>query len=661
MSKPLSAPLTSPETMTRDLPMQRRELMIAPGSWNPETRTVDVTWTTGARRRMFDWYRWDYVDEELSLEAGHIRLDRINNGAPVLNTHMSYELEDMIGVVVAGTARIEGGIGIATLQLSRREDVAGIVQDIADGIIRNISVGYMVHEYQVTERPGEVPLMRAVDWEPAEISFVPIPADWAATVRSADPAQAGLSCNPCLIRRNGPAATMENPMKEDAPAVAPASAIIDTLPAPAARAATVSVARLLARLDQVGLTAEARAEIIELHDATPLTERDLNAEIGARFAQRDTAPVQRQQVQVQRDETDTRRAGMIEAITHRLSNGRSELTDLGRGYRGLSLVEMARDELTARGIAARHLAPAQIAERALGMHTSDLPNIFANVLNKRLRMQYEENQPSYQMWAKRAPNLRDFKPAAVVQMANLPDLLPVGETGEIKFGAVTDGRINYSLTTFARQISLSRQMIINDDLSAFDRMAVGFANAARRVENRTVYGILTGTNTFAGAPLFVAAAPQANQAASGAAIAALTLGAARSAMRVQRGLAGEELNIAPRFLIVPTAQEQLAYQFTSSQFVPATPGAVNEFRAGGRTALEPIVDSVLDGVSTTAWFLAADASQCDTIEYAYLDGFEGVQVSSEVKSGVDGVVFTGLLDFAAAAIDYRGLFRNPGA
>ena len=97
----------------------------------------------------------------------------------------------------AGTARIEGGVGIATLQLSRREDVAGIVQDIADGIIRNISVGYMVHEYQVTERQGELPLMRAVDWEPAEISFVPIPADAAATVRSVDTAQGG---HPCIIR-----------------------------------------------------------------------------------------------------------------------------------------------------------------------------------------------------------------------------------------------------------------------------------------------------------------------------------------------------------------------------------------------------------------------------------------------------------------------------
>jgi hypothetical protein len=71
--------MATPEIETCDLGVQRREMMIAPGTWNAEARTVDVTFTTGARRRMFDWSRWDYVDEELSLDSGAIRFDRINN------------------------------------------------------------------------------------------------------------------------------------------------------------------------------------------------------------------------------------------------------------------------------------------------------------------------------------------------------------------------------------------------------------------------------------------------------------------------------------------------------------------------------------------------------------------------------------------------------
>jgi hypothetical protein len=37
------------------------------------------------------------------------------------------------------------------------------------------------------------------------------------------------------------------------------------------------------------------------------------------------------------------------------------------------------------------------------LSTSDFANLLANVANKRLRQGYEENMPSYQRWARRAP------------------------------------------------------------------------------------------------------------------------------------------------------------------------------------------------------------------------------------------------------------------
>ena len=46
------------------------------------------------------------------------------------------------------------------------------MQNIRDGIIRSISVGYITHQIEKIERAGEVPLWRAVDWEPLEISGV---------------------------------------------------------------------------------------------------------------------------------------------------------------------------------------------------------------------------------------------------------------------------------------------------------------------------------------------------------------------------------------------------------------------------------------------------------------------------------------------------------
>jgi hypothetical protein len=132
-------------------------------------------------------------------------------------------------------------------------------------------------------------------------------------------------------------------------------------------------------------------------------------------------------------------------------------------------------------------------------------------------------------------------------------------------------------------------------------------------------------------------------------------------MRLQKGLQGEELNLAPSYLIVPATQEALAYQFTSANYVPATPSNVNEFRAGGRTAVTPIVEAVLDANSTTAWYLAASTGQVDTVEYCFLDGAEGPVIESEVGFEVDGIAYKCREDFAAKAIDHRGLYKNPGA
>jgi hypothetical protein len=294
------------------------------------------------------------------------------------------------------------------------------------------------------------------------------------------------------------------------------------------------------------------------------------------------------------------------------------------------------------------------------MHsTSDFPHILSNVINKRLRDVYLENEPSYMLWARRAPNAPDFKNIDVIQLSAMPDLQPLGESGEVKYGKITDGKESYFVTTVARGLAVTRQTMINDDLRALDRIVVGFSGSARRYENRSVYGQLAGNPSMAdGKTLFHA---DHGNLATGAAIGISSLSDTRKLMRKQKGLQNEELNIAPAYIIVPTDLEQAAYQFTSTQFVPQKSADINEFRAGGRTALTPVVESVLDAYSTTAWYLAAENSQVDTIEYCYLEGNEGVYIESGMDFDVDGMKVKARLDFATKAIDYRGLVKNPGA
>lgn len=659
---------------TRAASMISRDVAIRPDSYNAEAHTVEVCWTTGARGARFMWDRWAWVDEELSVEPEAVRLDRMNAGSPLLNTHQRYELENQIGVVVPGTARVADGEGIATVQFSTRETVAPIEADVAAGIIRNLSVGYVVHTYEVTEREGQRPVYRATDWEPMEISFVPIPFDAGAQVRSGEPAQGG---TPCIIRRISPAssetttmppanqqtagdipATEQRAVTESTPAPAPAAAASTEPEQRQQQPAVVTGADVRTATRNAGLSDDVTMDMLERHATTPFTRDAMLAEIGRRFAERDTPAVTANRVPAQAGSNVSMARAMEDAIFHRMSPG-TQLSDAGRNFRGMSLLRMAEETISSSGVSVRGMAPSEIAERALHS-TSDFPALMGSTLNRRLRAAYEENQPSYQRWARRAPNAPDFRNIDVVQMSALPDLLRVNEGGEFKYGTFSDGKVAYSLLTYGRIIGVTRQTIINDDLRALERLTTGFAGSASRLENRTVYSILTTNAAMPdGNTLFHAS--HGNLAASGAAIDATTLGAGRTRMRLQKGLQGEELNLSPAYLIVPASQEQKAYQFTSSQYVPAKQTDTNEFRAGGRTSVEPIVEAILDGASTTAWYMAASNSQVDTVEYSYLEGAEGVQLSSRMGFTVDGVEFKASLDFAAAAIDHRGLDKNPGA
>ena len=84
-----------------------------------------------AVRRRDPWSGKAY-EEVLSLDPAHVDLTRLNGGAPLLNTHGAFDLEDVIGVVERAWIAREGGtyVGRATVRFSDRADVEPIWQDV---------------------------------------------------------------------------------------------------------------------------------------------------------------------------------------------------------------------------------------------------------------------------------------------------------------------------------------------------------------------------------------------------------------------------------------------------------------------------------------------------------------------------------------------------
>lgn len=666
------------------LPMQLRRAPILPATVNSEARSVDVVFTTGAAVRRRRWTGWDTsvpFDEILEVSDRAVDLTRLNAGAPALDSHSVWSSHSQVGVVER--AWIEGKEGKATIRFPREgldEAADRMFGLISDGIIRNVSVGYSIERVKVVEpaAKGEVEQRIVERWTPLEVSFVTVPADPRAQVRAADQAsypveivdtrmqkEESMPENTTIVAgdvpgthetRQAPVAVPANPeptgaRMPDAPVV-PDSEAIATRAREAERDRVSTIYDLTSRLNLERSFAE---DLVKRGVSVDESRRLILDQVAAKSDETRTFP----HVAVPlggRDERITRRDAVANALLHRYSPTLFPLEDAARQYRGMTLLELARESLGNSGVNTRGLSRDEVATRALHS-TSDFPEILSAVTNKTLRQAYDAYPRTFALFCRQVL-ATDFKSMHRVQLGEAPQLLEVGESGEFKRGTLGESKESYKVKTYGRVVAITRQVLINDDLDAFTRIPAMYGNSIAQLESDVVWGIITSNPAMAdGNALFHTT--HKNLAGSGAALDVSSVGAARAAMAKQTGLDKKTvLNVRPAFLIVPASLELKAEQLVAQNLVPAATASV--VPQSIRT-LAPISEPRLDAASETAWYLAASPNQIDTIEYAYLEGQQGAYIETRNGFDVDGVEIKCRLDFGAKAIDWRGLYKNPGA
>ncbi len=331
-----------------------------------------------------------------------------------------------------------------------------------------------------------------------------------------------------------------------------------------------------------------------------------------------------------------------------------------RAYAGMSLVEIARASIAAAGGNTQGMDGLKVAGAALGgqnymaaagLHTtSDFPIVLANVARKALMRGYNLLQPSWRTLA-RVVSHSDYKPVSYVRMGEAPALLETSEHQAYTYGTMAERGESMQVKKYGRIIGVTRELIINDDLSAFTRLPESFGYAAAERVDTLVWGVFTGNPTMSdGNALFSSA--HANQAGSGGAINEATISAARKAMRVQTGVDGRVIQVAPRYLIVSPDKETEAQKFL--QTVQNSDYSANIFY----NSLTLIVSPRLTGNS---WFLSADPAAVDTIYVAFLNGNETPRIEERMGFEVDGLEIKCAIDVGVAPIDWVGLYKNAGA
>ena len=666
----MNAPAQAAQERAVTAPMMTRAADVRPSSYSEENNSVEVCWSVGAAGLRFDWYDGGYYIEQLSMEPGAVRLDRLNAGASVLDSHSSYELASVIGSIVPGSVRIENGQGLARIRFASTPDVADIVTKIKEGHIRSLSVGYNVYEFQRTEREGQHPHMLATDWEPVEVSFVSVPFDADAQVRARSAEQGG---HPCTIR--GATAHSEEVMMTDStsnpapspaptptPAPAPAPAPEPTpnpAPEPQQRALAVNARTIRERCSRsADLGSDFALELIERNEEAPLSEAEFERAISDRLlANRQTPHIDARAGRSGTESEGYHRA--IEAAVILQANPSAQVPEAdaqaAREFRGMSLMELARDYLQRTGISVAGMPKLEIAGAALGlrygaMTTSDFANALSNAAAKRIRAAYDAAPQTFEPIVSRG-TLPDFKDTSIIGLGDAPQLLLVRENAEFTYGAISDTGMTYRLQTYGRIIAITRQAIINDDKSLFGRLPTMFGRKARDLESDLVWATLTGNPIMAdGVALFHAS--HGNLAGSGGAINVANVAAGEQAMLQQTSAEGGFLTIRPEYLIVGPAKKVEAQQFLTA-VTAAQSSNVNPYPGTLQLIVEP-------RITGNQWYLAAAPAAFDTIELSHLDGQEALYTETQVGFDVDGVKTKARLDVGAAPIDWRGLYKNPG-
>ncbi|MCM5528960.1 Mu-like prophage major head subunit gpT family protein [Parasegetibacter sp. NRK P23] len=680
------------QRVSQGLPKMQGRGLFQPSTYNEADNTIEVVFATETPVKRSKW--GESFIEILDCSKRSVQLQRLNQGGPVVDSHNTWSMDSQFAVVERAWVDESTRECRALIRFSKTEGDKEKVEKIKDGIIRNVSVGYIIHEAEVTDgEENKLPELRATDWEPHEISFLPMQADMNSGTRAAEEnvneikitnvkaskmsetkaaltaerkrsAEIFKACRAADLSDEYAQELLDGEMSIEECRAAILAKKSDTLPANTKEVGEKAVKEERTRISEIhkavrtlGLPVEFGEKLVE--DGVSL-DNARAAIIDEKAKSNTAAPSLHTGFKPGEDEADKKARGMVANLLIRSGFEDTERVKAGDPgeFRGMSLIDTAKECLILAGHSVRGMSHMEIASEALKMHSrgaggqssADFPNILANVMNKSLRADYQLQEKSFVPWTRKTP-ATDFREMLRSQLNDFK-LSQVKEGGEYSYATVGDSGEKYKVGKFGKIINIDWEAVMNDDLNAFSRLPQKAAAAVAQMQADGIYGILTASHLMSdSAELFVAG--HGNLTSSGTAISVASLGVGRELMRKQTAPGGSNLNIAPKYLIVGPENEALALQYTSANYVSAKSSDINVW-AGMLTA---IVDARITGKQ---WFLAADPRSIDTIEYATIDG-EELYTESKYSFEKDAFQYKIRSVFGAKAIDWRGLYKNAGA
>lgn len=657
-----------------DAGLYTREANFIPDSVDKVKRTAVICWTTGARVLRVPWFDEPFF-EELSVKEGHVRLERLNNGAPFLAMHNSWELSNAIGV--HERAWIEKGKGFAEVRFSSRKDVEPIFDDVLEGILRNISTGYRTHKIRESKKKGDkYPTKRAIDWEPHENSLVLIPADMDAQVRNENG-----TFYPLIVTRDHTMAdenkeieTSENKEPKNTPPIEePASDDTRSAPKPdldqirsqAYEEAMKKERERLALIDQLcrkhDMPEKIREGLISKGFSPDQVRKTVLEELERRELGSQSNHIPASGIELgEQNETDTRREAIASAILHRY-NPRFELKESGRKYMHRSMVDIISSSLEDSGQKIDRYNPQEIVER--GFHsTSDFPIIMGNLSQHLIVDSYNlmVKKQTFQPLV-RVRNAKTFKALRSLQMGEIPSLEKIEEGGEVTYGSISEQEDQWYIGSYGKGFKITRNMLINDEMDLIMDQMSQWGASVTRLESNMVWAIFKDNVPVRtdGKPLF--SSDHNNLAAVDAELSIESLDEAEYQMSIHTGndeREGDTLDITPEYLLVPSRIKNKAKSLIHGVYTPNNPETVNPFHGDLKIISEARLNTAVG--QPDPWYLTCDPGHLPILWIAYLNGVRNPTIEFQTDFETRSLKVRADIDFGVTYGDWRGVYKNNG-
>jgi phage major head subunit gpT-like protein len=287
--------------------------------------------------------------------------------------------------------------------------------------------------------------------------------------------------------------------------------------------------------------------------------------------------------------------------------------------------------------------------RAAGTSTLSLPAILSNLANKELLDAYREED---QTWREIAivRSVSDFKTVTSHRLLDNMEYEEVAPDGEIKHGTVAEETYTRQAKTYGKMFALTREKIIDDDMSALDDIRDRLGAGAARKLNSVFWKTFLNNSSFFTAPRgnFLSGATTA------LGLDGTGLQEGILAFRKLKSPDKKRIGGTPTILLVPPELQFVAQRLYQSTTVntggASTKDSVpNDNIHAGK--YRPVVcdwlsDTEFAGHSAKAWYLFRNPGVLAPVAVSFLDGVQTPTVeAADADFNKLGIQFRGYFDF----------------